>query len=45
LLEKVFEGQAKQVCDLTIGPEKSAPLWVHVEAVASDDGAVSAALY
>jgi two-component system CheB/CheR fusion protein len=38
LLEKVFESQAKQVCDLTIGPEKSAPLWVHVEAVASDDG-------
>jgi PAS domain S-box-containing protein len=38
LLEKVFESQAKQVCDLTIGPEKSAPLWVHIEAVASDDG-------
>jgi len=38
LLEKVFESQAKQVCDLTIGPEKSAPLWVHIEATASDDG-------
>jgi PAS domain S-box-containing protein len=38
LLEKVFENQAKQVCDLTIGPEKSAPLWVHIEAVVSDDG-------
>jgi PAS domain S-box len=37
LLENVFERQAKQGCDLAIGPEMSAPFWVHIEAVASDD--------
>jgi PAS domain S-box-containing protein len=37
LLESVFASQARQGFDLTIGPEKSAPLWVHIDAIASDD--------
>ena len=37
LLEKVFASQARQGCDLTLCSEKSAPLWLHIEAAASDD--------
>jgi len=37
LLEKVFESQAKQGCDLTLCSERRARLWVHIEAGASDD--------
>jgi len=37
LLENVFSGSARQVCDLKICPEASAPLWVHFEAVLSND--------
>jgi signal transduction histidine kinase/ActR/RegA family two-component response regulator len=36
-LASVFTSQSRQVCDLSICPEKSAPLWVHIEAVVSDD--------
>ena len=36
-LASVFTSQARQVCDLSICPEKSAPVWVHIEAVVSDD--------
>ncbi len=36
--KKAFESQDKQACDLSLCPEKSAPLWVHMEVVSSDDG-------
>ncbi len=36
LLKKAFESQDKQACDLSLCPEKSAPLWVHIEVVSSD---------
>ena len=41
LFRQVFESQARQVCDVEICPEQGAPLWVHAEAVASDDGSVA----
>jgi PAS domain S-box-containing protein len=37
LLEKVFASQAKHACDVALWSDKGAPLWVHVEAIASDD--------
>jgi signal transduction histidine kinase/ActR/RegA family two-component response regulator len=36
-LASVFTSQSRQVCELSICPKKSAPLWVHIEAVVSDD--------
>ena len=38
-LQKVFATQSKEVCELVLCPEKSAPLWVYVEATASGDDA------
>jgi two-component system CheB/CheR fusion protein len=38
LLQQVIQSQAKQVCDVAICCEKGAPLWMHIEAVASDGG-------
>ena len=37
MLEKVFKSQAKQVCDVALSSERGAPIWVRVEAVASDE--------
>jgi len=37
MLGKVFERQAKQECDVALWSEKGAPLWVHIEAAASDE--------
>jgi two-component system CheB/CheR fusion protein len=37
LLKQVFEKEGNQVCDLALHREKGPPLWVHLEAVASDD--------
>jgi len=37
LLQTVFEGQAKQVCEVALCPKTGAPLWVHMEAVISND--------
>ena len=37
LLQRVFESQVKDVCDVALGPEKGVSLWVHIEAVVSDD--------
>jgi two-component system CheB/CheR fusion protein len=36
-LASVFTSQARQDCDLAICPEKRAPIWVHMEAVVSDE--------
>ena len=36
LLKNVFSSSARQVCDLKLCPEASAPLWVHIEAVVSN---------
>jgi two-component system CheB/CheR fusion protein len=41
LIEQVSQSQARQVCDVAICPEKSAPFWVHLEAVASVNGSVA----
>ena len=41
LFRQVFESQARQVCDVEICPEQGAPLWVHIEAVASEDNSVA----
>jgi PAS domain S-box-containing protein len=37
LLAEVFTNRTRQVCELKICPEASAPLWVHFEAVISND--------
>ena len=37
MLEKVFKSQSKHACDVSLWSDKGAPLWVHVEATASDD--------
>jgi signal transduction histidine kinase/CheY-like chemotaxis protein len=37
LFEEVFESRSNQGCDLAICPEGSARLWVHIDAIASDD--------
>jgi PAS domain S-box-containing protein len=37
-LRKVFDSQAAETCDVGLCPEHGAPLWVHVEAVASGEG-------
>ena len=38
-LQKVFGSQASETCDVGLCAEQSAPLWVHIEAVASgEDG-------
>jgi two-component system CheB/CheR fusion protein len=41
LFRQVFESQARQVCDVEICPEQGVPLWVHIEAVASEDDSVA----
>ena len=38
LLEEVFESQTKQVCEVALRPKTGVPLWVHLEAVISNDG-------
>ena len=38
LLEQVIRSQAQQICDVAISCEDGTSRWVHVEAVASDDG-------
>ena len=35
-LKKVFESQAKEVCEVELTTQKSPSLWVHIEAAASD---------
>jgi PAS domain S-box-containing protein len=37
LLGKLFESQAKQVCDAALWSEAGARSWVHIEAVAADE--------
>jgi PAS domain S-box-containing protein len=38
-LQKVFATQSKEVCEIALFPEKSTPIWIHVEAtVIGDDG-------
>jgi PAS domain-containing protein len=37
-LQKVFDSQAKEVCDVRLSLEQNAPPWVHIEAVASGEG-------
>jgi two-component system CheB/CheR fusion protein len=37
-LKKVFESQAKEVCEVELTTQKSPSLWVHIEAAASDAG-------
>jgi len=37
-IEEMRRSQAKQVCDVALCPKNSAPIWVHIEALASDDG-------
>ncbi|MGA7745129.1 MAG: GAF domain-containing protein [Polyangia bacterium] len=37
LLDKVFESQARQGCDLEICPETIAPIWLHIDAIVADD--------
>ena len=37
-LKKVFESQAKEVCEVALTTQKSTSFWVHIEASASDQG-------
>jgi two-component system CheB/CheR fusion protein len=37
-LKKVFEGQAKEACEVALTPQKTTALWMHIEASASDEG-------
>ena len=37
-LLKVFDSQAKEVCDVGLCPERNVPLWVHIEAAACGEG-------
>jgi two-component system cell cycle sensor histidine kinase/response regulator CckA len=37
-LEKVFEGQAKEACEITLMREGNQPFWAYLEARASEDG-------
>jgi two-component system CheB/CheR fusion protein len=41
LLLQALKNPAKYVCDVALRPEKTAPFWVHIEAVASHDGRLS----
>jgi two-component system CheB/CheR fusion protein len=41
LLLQASKNQAKYVCDVALRPEKTAPFWVHIEAVVSHDGRFS----
>lgn len=36
-LEKVFESQAKEACEIALTAQNSASSWVHIEATASDE--------
>jgi two-component system CheB/CheR fusion protein len=37
-LKKVFESQAKEVCEVALTTQKSTSFWVHIEASAFDEG-------
>jgi two-component system CheB/CheR fusion protein len=41
LLLQASKNQSKYVCDVALRPEKTAPFWVHIDAVASHDGRFS----
>jgi len=38
LLEKVFGSQQKETCEVALQKDGTVPLWVHIEATASEDG-------
>jgi PAS domain S-box-containing protein len=37
-LKKVFENQAKETCEAALRTDRNEPVWVHIEAIASEDG-------
>lgn len=37
-IERAFTTRSKQVCEVTICPEQSPPLWIHIEGAVTQDG-------